>query len=250
MLLHVLRLHGAEGAKPHVQQHRHDLNAHFADLFHQLRREVQPGGGGGGGAVVAGVDGLVAVAVLQLFVDVGRQGHLAQLVQHRLQRALADKLDDAAARVGRLQHARHQLAAAEGHFRAGLEPPPRAHQRLPLLGAELLEQQHLRRAAAGALADEPRGDDARVVDHQHVAGAQVVHDVVKVPVFELPVFAVHHQHAAVVARLHRRLGDQFLGQVVVKIMRFHGLSAAKGPPRCIRYFLPSRWCRAACGCGR
>ena len=97
VIFHVFHLNGSEGAQTHVQKHRHDIHALCADSVHQLRREVQSGGRRGGGAFLFGVNGLIALLILQFFVDVGGEGHFAQLVQRGLHRAFAGEIHDAVA---------------------------------------------------------------------------------------------------------------------------------------------------------
>ena len=52
-----------------------------ADRIHQLRGKVQARGGRGSAAQFLGVDGLVLALILELLRDVGRQRHLAELIQ-------------------------------------------------------------------------------------------------------------------------------------------------------------------------
>lgn len=74
MFRHILHLHGAEGAEPHMEGHVGDLYALGLDRGQQFRGKVQAGRGGGGGAVMFGIDRLVTVFVLQLVGDVGGRG--------------------------------------------------------------------------------------------------------------------------------------------------------------------------------
>ena len=64
-------LHGSEGAKPHMECYVSNLYTHCLHTLQKLRSEVKSGGGGGGAAVDLGVDGLIALPVLQLLLDVG-----------------------------------------------------------------------------------------------------------------------------------------------------------------------------------
>ena len=221
VLLHVLHLHRAEGAQAHVQQHRHDVHALCPDALHQLRREVQTRRGCGGAALLPGVHRLVALTILQFFVDVGRQRHLAQLVQRSLHRALAGEVHDAPAVLLHLRDGRHKTSAAEEHLRARAQLLARAHDGLPLLRRKLLQKQDLAGPAAGTLADQSRGDHAGLVDHQRVAGVQIVDDVVKMPVLDAVVPPVQHHQPAVIPRLHRRLRNALLRQIIHKIRQLH-----------------------------
>lgn len=71
---------GTESAETNVEGEFDELNALSLDLLQELGGKVETGSGGGGGAKSFGVDGLVAGLVGERFVDVGREGHGAELV--------------------------------------------------------------------------------------------------------------------------------------------------------------------------
>lgn len=75
--------------------------------------------------------------------------------------------------------------------------------------------QHFDPAAAVLDAMQPGMQDARVVEHQQVAGAQQVGQIGEAPV--LPAVAVHDQQPAGGALGQRELGDQLRRQVVIEI---------------------------------
>ena len=103
-------------------------------------------------------------------------------------------------------------------------------QRVNILAA--LEQQRLDHAARARLATDQAGrHHARLVDDEHVARLDIVDDVAEDAVLNgaamlqrrscLRALAINHQQAAGVARLGRRLSDELLGQVIVKIIGSH-----------------------------
>ena len=69
--LNGILLHGPEGAESYMECYVSNLYTHCLHTLQKLRSEVKSGGGGGGAAVDLGVDGLVALPVLQLLLDVG-----------------------------------------------------------------------------------------------------------------------------------------------------------------------------------
>ena len=116
----------------------------------------------------------------------------------------------------------------------------RAHQRLPIaaVGGNAAQQKDFDRAAqvfadlgvvladgqrahSGAMAEEARGKDAGIVDHQAIARVQVLRQVAKRAVFPAAPLPVDHQHAGGGAVGEGFLGDQFLGQVVIEIGQLH-----------------------------
>ena len=116
-------------------------------------------------------------------------------------------------------------AVSEHHLRAGLEAAAGLDEALPRVRVALAQQQHLDRAAGLVLhALEPRGQHPRLVDHEHVAVAQVVDEVREDPVVDLPARAVEHEQPAAVARLRGLLGDQPARQLVVEVVGAHARS--------------------------
>ena len=84
-------LHGAEGAKTHMERHIADVHALGLDFLQQLRREVQSRRGGRRAAQHLGVHRLIPLLILKLLLDVGRQGHFAQTLQHLQEDSLVIK---------------------------------------------------------------------------------------------------------------------------------------------------------------
>ena len=220
----VLLLDGAERAQAHMQQHRHDLHALGAHALQQLGRKVQAGRRRGGAAVYLGIDRLIAGLVLQLLVDVRRQRHLAQAVEHILKHALILKAHGAPAVLSHRQHLGPQLALAEHEARAGLGLFAGLEDDLPVGEVQPAQQQELNRPAGTLLhAVQACRDDAGLVDDEHVAGIQIVDHIVKDSVLDGACVSVIDQQAAGIARTGRRLRDQLLRQVVVKIGCLHSL---------------------------
>ena len=212
-----------------------DGDALFPDALQQRRSEMQAGCRRGGGAFRFRVDCLVALPVPELFVDVGRQGHLPQPVQQLLKDAFVEEAHPAAAGFFHVvQHLAAQQAVPEGADRAGFQPPARADQGFPVGGVLPPEQEHLHRDAGVLLdAQQARGDDPRLVDHQGVAGIQVFQDIVKSPVLNTVLQGTHHQQPAVVAGLDGGLGDELFRQFIVKIGGAH-FTAPFASARCPR----------------
>ena len=153
-------LHRAEGAEAHMEGHIADPHAFSLDDVQQLRREVEPRRGGGGAAQDLGVHGLIPLLVLELLLDIGGQGHPAQVLQHLQEDALVVEADQAAALLQLLYDLGGELSIAEGELRALAELPAGAHQALPDIFAPVIEQQHLADAATGEPLAHPGGPAA------------------------------------------------------------------------------------------
>ena len=120
----------------------------------QARREVQAGGRRGGGAGLTGIDGLVALRVAQLFVDVGRQGHVAHLGEVGLDRL--GKLDQP---LGTFQDLKDLRFWTVFYFHTfSYAQPFSTHQGFPGMGIAAAEQKKLH-TAAGILAGIDTGRD-------------------------------------------------------------------------------------------
>ena len=208
----------SEGAKANVQRHRRDVDPLCADLVQQFVGEVQPRGRCSGRTQLVGIDGLVALVVLKLRGDVGRQRHVADLLEYRVDAfPLVGKADQAVAALHRLQHLAGHQPVAKGELDPRLCLFTGFDQRFPDVLLLLFQQQHLDvPAGVGLDAVQARRDNAGVVDHQQVAWIQIVDDVIKMMVAARAALAVHHQQTRVVPRLHRRLRDLLLGQIKPK----------------------------------
>lgn len=96
----------------------------------------------GGTPLLAVVDRLVALFVLELFMDVWRQRRLAEAVEDFLEDALIAELDDAAAKV-RMLRDRAREFVAEVDDVADLRLLARLDERLPVVGVEAAQQEDL-----------------------------------------------------------------------------------------------------------
>ena len=137
-----------------------------------------------------------------------------------------------------------QAAGAVLDDRAGLaqalsgvdETLPDATQGVDVLAA--LEQERLARAAGAVLlTHQASGHDAGLVGDEQVARLEVVEDVEEAAVLDGAVLAVQHEQAAGVAGLGRGLGDELVGQRVVKVFSAHVRGPSLMAPPGARVFL-------------
>ena len=113
MFQNIFFLHGTEGSKPHMQGHICCFNALFLNAPQQFLGKMQPRGRCSGGTLIFCIYRLVAVLILELMGNVGRQRHLPQPVQHFLKNPLIFKADQAIAFFHRLQYLRFQETVTE-----------------------------------------------------------------------------------------------------------------------------------------
>jgi len=127
-----------------------------------------------GRSFLARVDGLIAFAVVEPLLDVGRRGHQADPPNFR-QRIRHPVQADRRGLIIPCFDGDDQRRAIDLHARAGLEASSGANQRLPAvtIPVEGTEQQDLGRSPVRAAPDEPRRQHAAVVEHHQVAGLEV-----------------------------------------------------------------------------
>ena len=184
---------------------------------------MQTGRRGGRASLLAGIDRLVAVVVLQLRRNVGRQGHQTHDVQDLINVLIfvmvVFKADEAIALLDHTDHLADENTATEHHTHAHTGALTRLDQRLP--GIQLVrakqEQFDLGILPAFGVAVQTGGNDLGIVDDQRVALLQIIQNIVKMPMLQRVRVAMHDHQAAVITRLDRMLGNTLLGQIVIKI---------------------------------
>src|SRR3972149_1949147 len=94
---------------------------------------------------------------------------------------------------------------------SSLGPPEatRTPRRPPAAGPGPQQQQFSRAARAGAAAAQPRGDHPGIVDHEHVAGPEVVADLAEDAMLDAAGGALDDQQSRRVARRGGLVGGQF-----------------------------------------
>ena len=209
----------AERSEADVQRDESDGNALVPDTLQQFLCKVEAGRRRGGGTHLAGIHRLIALLVLQLFLDVRRQGHLADSIEHRVKIAFVAEFYQPVSPFHDFKHLGFQKAAPEREMRARLCAPARAGQHLPhvvpLRGKK--EEFHL---CAGVILDPVNsgGQNPRIVQDQAVSGHKEVDDIIKMFMGDLPVFSVQNQKPGSVPRFDRCLCDQLFRQIVVEIL--------------------------------
>ncbi len=203
----------------------------------QVRGEVQARRRRGHRAVGPGIDGLVVAAIpvvlRPLGGDIGRQGHLAPLIDGGVQVGTGEVegQDDLAPLpllhdrgVQGAQQAGAVRGLAEAHPVTGGQLLARPHERRPAAGRQPPVQGRLHRDVGGVAdppALQPRRDHPGVVDHQHVTRAEFARQVGHRQVGQHAAGAHAQQPGRVAGRCGAE-GDAVLGQVEVEIGKLHG----------------------------
>ena len=112
---------------------------------------------------------------------------------------------------------------------AGSEMPAGLAQDSPHASFADFEEQALPMAAgAFAAAEQPGGNDLRVIQNQAIAGAQQFRQIADVVVRQRLALAVDDQQSSIDARRHRLLGNQMPRQFIVVLVDFAGHSNPVG----------------------
>ena len=143
-----------------------DVHSPALYIGKQLLCKVKPRGRCGGRAYLPRVNGLIALLVLQLFGDIGRQRHLTYLIEDGINaRALIEKLSHAVAVGLDFGYLGSELSAAEDESSADLCLLAGTADELPFVIALLFEQQEFYKPAASfLLAIDTGGQHAGIVE--------------------------------------------------------------------------------------
>ena len=112
---------------------------------------------------------------------------------------------------------------AENYFCSNTRAFAGAEHHPPVVRGIFFEEQHFKLAAGFFVhAAQSRGDDARVVQHEHIAGVEVLQQIAKISVRDFLRCAIKDEQARRVTALRRNLGDEFRRQVEVEVGCPHG----------------------------
>ena len=208
----LILLDRAERTQTDMQRHERQFYSLGFQRVKQLGREVQAGGRCSCRARCFGVNRLVAFGIIQLFLDIRRQRHGAELVEDFQENALIVETDQAVAvRLNSLDGCGQQ-AVTEGQLYAGAGLFARTRQALPQTVALVGQQQHLdRRNMADSVAHQTRRNDARIVEYHAVARLNILQQIAEMTVRHRAVSAVEHHQTGRVTLLQRMLGNQAFG---------------------------------------
>src|SRR5690606_22517827 len=180
----------------------------------ELSREMEPRGRRRHRADLAGEDGLVALGVLRpgLALHVRRERDASVPLERDLDGEWRHEPDNAAAVRRRI----HDLYAQRIR---DLDHPPRLqlaagpNERLPerVAFSEGAEEQDLGSGTGRLSAHETRREDARLVQHEDVAGGDQLQQVAEDTVFDRAVGSMQHEEPALVAALRGILRDPIAG---------------------------------------
>ena len=172
------------------------------------------------------VDRLIAFLILQLFRDIGRKRHFADLVQSGEKVFITVKVHDSVSVVPDLCNRGCQDPVSERKARAFTSFSAGFAQCFPAVAADLPQQKKFyTRSCSVFYPIDPGRQNPGIVGDDQITFIQIINDIIKMPVFYSTVGAVQYEHPRTVARLYGRLRYQFLGKVIIKVACFHGDSS-------------------------
>ena len=221
LLMHLVVLdirlaYRAEGSQTNVQSYENLLAAQLLDFRQQLLREVQACGRCSSAATLTVINCLIALLILQRCRNIRRQRRFAKTVENLFKNAFILKADNTAAEVSVLDNLAAQLVA-EVNPCAHLQLLAGTHEHLPVRRISARQQENLYVRTRILRAVQTRRNNARIVEHQHIAGTQIIHKVIEMLVLKLARVLINNQQTRMVTRLHRMLSNQLLRQLIIKI---------------------------------
>ena len=193
VVCNVIFLYRPKGTQPHMKRYISHLHAHLLHLLQQFLRKVQPRRRCRRRADYLRVYRLISLPVLELFLNVRRQGHFPQPVQHLQKDPLIVKLYQPVSALQNLGHFRCQLSVTEAEPGSPAQMLPGPNQAFPGLITPVNKQQHLAGAASRqSLPEKSCRQHPGVVQNQAVSLVQIIRQIIKMPM--LPSTAVFIQH--------------------------------------------------------
>src|ERR1035437_3949546 len=111
--------------------------------------------------------------------------------------------------------------------RSHSRPLARAQHCPPIVGGILLQQEDFKLSLrVRVCAAEPSGDHTRIVEHQQIARTQVLDQIAKLPMLDLPRVTMQNQQTRLITLRRRRLRYQLRRQLEIKVRGSHGSKAS------------------------
>ena len=154
-----------------------------------------------------------------MFGDIGRQRHLAELIQLFIEGLGIVVEVNQLVPIGQcFLHLGGQRAVTEGQPGPRLHPASRAGQTFPGIPMRLAKQKNLAHGARGNLDPHQAGrKDLGVVDHQNIPGVEIFRQIPKNAVCDGAIAAVKNHQPCAVPGIGGFLRNQLFGQIVPKI---------------------------------
>jgi hypothetical protein len=242
MVGHVLHVYSRKRARTHVEHDFVNRDSPFPNVLEEVRGEMKARGGSGDAARLAGVDGLVPLAIQRSVraIDVGGERQVPDLLEKVQDPDVPFEFHGAGA-VWMHGNDTALLMLSQGHDRAHLELAAGADQSAKRLIAIRLgeEIEHFGAAAPAGVAEKAGGQNPASIHDHEIALAKEVGQGRETSMLDDAAVPVEGQELRGVPVLERRLRYELRRQVEVEILRlqksfFCGRSASgRSRPKCL-----------------
>ncbi len=131
VFFHRFDLYRPEGAKTDMQGNLRYADAFISDLFQEFFCKMQTGGRGSCASVIACIDCLIAFCVLQFLFDIGRQRHLAELIEDFFKDTVKGETDNSVSLLDNIDHFTGKKPVPKDDLCTGLSLFPGLYQSFP-----------------------------------------------------------------------------------------------------------------------
>ena len=201
-----------------MQRHIDDGHAFLLQLIEDLRREVQPGCRCSCGTIYFGIDGLIAIRIIQLFPDIWGQRNISEFLKNLIENAMIDHLHLPESLFLDFDALCLESAIMEAHDCSELDRMSIAEQAFPYIIRKLSQQQHFHMCPGFFLDPVETGrDDSRIIADEDISFMEIIHDVIEMLMFQFSALHMDHHHPAGLAVLQRSLGNELLRELIIKI---------------------------------
>ena len=247
VILDTLDADWLKSSEADVQGDIDGLDAALADAVEDFRCEMEAGGRSGYGAPVAGIDGLIAFAVIFAVIfaamgrirprNVRREWDVADAIENGVEIVNRLEANMALAERGAGENFRLQfIALPKKQLFSNAELAARLDQAFPIVGlaGELAREKNLdtalKKIASGGIvrayglnmyafapAIKPCGKDAGIVEDQQIAGVKQVGKVAELAIGVVAAGALQMQHPRAVTSRERLLGNESGGEMEMEV---------------------------------
>jgi hypothetical protein len=227
MLLYGLRPYGLKSPVADMKRELHDFDAAGLQFIENPSREMEPGGGGRDRTALSRVHRLIPLAILpfapafpqagRFSSDIRRERRTAQAFQDRLQVPLVQELHGALSELSDSGDASPQLTASEMQHRSEPKSSRRPRQNLPAVGGFGPYQQELHDRPRFGAATELGREDARVVHHEQILGAQEIGELLESVVTDPSRLDPELEEPREISPFQGLLGDELGRKLVVEV---------------------------------
>ena len=196
------------------------------ETLHQLAAKVKPCRRSHDSPLRLSVYGLVPLSIIRrrLALDIVGQRRHAEVLQILDEVVMIPVVEEAKGTTtggGVVDHLSNQpLIVTKEELIPDPDLTSRVHEDIPeiVLRLQLTHQEYLDAGIRLLLMSHEVGrEDLRIIEDNHVILSEVLDQILKLSMLDLPTLAVEHHHPRLITKVCRMLSNQFLGQLEAKL---------------------------------